>query len=118
MMFLAGAPSVHRKSAQWCPMDAHGSVRHAPGDSRYEYVLNGQVVGVADYRVCGGQVVMHHTFTNPEHRGEGIGALLVAGALDDIRQSGRHVVPTCWFVAKFIDAHVEYHDLFPEVSEV
>jgi len=99
-------------------MTAQGSVRHVPEGARYEYVLDGAVVGVADYRVCGGQVVMHHTVTVPEHRGNGIAAQLVAGALEDVRSSGRHVVPTCWFVAKFIDAHPEYHDLLPEVSEI
>lgn len=95
-------------------MDAQGTVRHLPEESRYEYVLDGEVVGVADYRLCGADVVMHHTMTVPERRGEGIAGQLVAGVLDDARARGRHVVPTCWFVAMFIDAHAEYHDLLPE----
>ena len=99
-------------------MDAQGgTVRHVPEGSRYEYVIDGEVVGVADYRMCAGQVVMHHTVTVPERRGEGIAAHLVAGVLDDVRAEGRHVVPTCWFVAKYIDAHPEYHDLLPELTE-
>jgi uncharacterized protein len=98
-------------------MDGQGSVRHVPEAARYEYLIEGNVVGVLDYRIGGDQVVMHHTYTNPESRGEGIAARLVAGALDDVRRSGQHVVPTCWFVAKFIDGHAEYHDLLPDVSE-
>jgi predicted GNAT family acetyltransferase len=97
-------------------MDPGGTVRHVPEGSRYEYVLDGAVVGIADYRMCAGQVVLHHTVTVPERRGQGIAGHLVAGVLDDVRSTGRHVVPTCWFVAKFIDAHSEYHDLLPESS--
>ena len=36
---------------------------------------------------------------------------LIAFALADIQRSGRRVLPTCWFVAQFIDDHPEYADL-------
>jgi predicted GNAT family acetyltransferase len=31
--------------------------------------------------------------------------------LASIRSSGRTVVPTCWYVAQFIDGHPDYADL-------
>jgi uncharacterized protein len=93
-------------------MSPTGTVRHDEKKSRYEYVTNdGQVVGVADYDVAGDRVVMHHTQTAPAHRGQGIAAVLVAGALDDLRARGLQVVPTCWYVAQFIDEHPAYGDL-------
>lgn len=79
--------------------------------SRYELVEDGSVIGIADYRDGEGIVELPHTVIDPKRRGEGLGAVLVRGALDDIRTSGRIVVPTCWYVAEFIDGHPEYGDL-------
>jgi predicted GNAT family acetyltransferase len=88
-----------------------GTVIHDVDGSRYEYVEEGHVLAIADYRLVGEQIVMHHTETRASHRGRGIGEMLVAGALDDVRARELHVVPECWFVAEFIDRHPEYHDL-------
>jgi uncharacterized protein len=87
------------------------AVRHDHEQSRYELVVDDEVVAIADYRDDGGTVVMHHTYTNPQHRGKGYAAQVVEGALDDLRARGRTIVPTCWFVAEFVDARPEYRDL-------
>jgi predicted GNAT family acetyltransferase len=86
-------------------------VRHNTERSRYELLVDGQLVGIADYRVHGDQVVFPHTEINPAMRGRGLGAELVQGALDDVRSTGRTVVPACWYVAQFIDEHPAYQDL-------
>lgn len=86
-------------------------VRKAEDRSRYELVEDGSVIGFADYRDQGDVVELPHTVIEPRRRGEGLGAVLVRGALDDLRPSGRRVLPTCWYVAEFIDAHPEYADL-------
>lgn len=86
-------------------------VRNAEDRSRYELVIDGDVLGIADYQVDGDTVVFPHTVVNPQRRGQGLGALLVQGALDDVRGSGRRVVPACWYVREFVDAHEEYADL-------
>jgi predicted GNAT family acetyltransferase len=44
-------------------------------------------------------------------RGRGLGERLIQEALDDVRSRGQQVVPRCWFVAEFIDAHPEYKEL-------
>jgi len=43
--------------------------------------------------------------------GRGLAARLVAGALDDIRARGLHVVPICPFVSSYISRHPDYGDL-------
>ena len=90
-------------------MDA--DVRRNPERSRYELVQDGQVVGVADYRESGDTVVLPHTEIDRSMRGRGLGDVLVKGVLDDLRGGGRSVVPSCWFVAAYIDDHPEYRDL-------
>lgn len=86
-------------------------VRRNPDQSRYELFVDGQLVGIAEYRVSGDYVVFPHTVINRDRRGTGLGAQLVQAALDDVRPSGRRVVAQCWYVAEFIDEHPEYQDL-------
>lgn len=86
-------------------------VRKNPEAGRYELLVDGEVAGFADYRVHGEVVILPHTVIAAPMRGRGLGDILVAGALEDIRASGKRVVPSCWFVAEFIDARSEYQDL-------
>jgi predicted GNAT family acetyltransferase len=92
-------------------METTMTVRDNPERRRYELLDGDELVGIADYVVQGDRVVMPHTVIDPMRRGQGLGAQLVAGALDDIRRAGRTVVPRCWYVAEFIDAHPGYADL-------
>jgi uncharacterized protein len=87
------------------------TVRDNPDRSRYELVEDDQVVGIADYVIDGDRVIMPHTVIDPARRGGGLGAVLVQGALDDIRKAGRTVVPRCWFVAEFLELNADYADL-------
>lgn len=79
--------------------------------ARYELVEDGDVVAFADYIERPDIVVFPHTVVLPHLRGRGVGATLVKQALDDVRASGRQVLPTCWYVAEFMDANPEYRDL-------
>ena len=90
----------------------HGAVVSDNGDlRRFELVVGGEIVGFADYVVHGDTMVMPHTVIDPAHRRKGLGAILVRGALDDIRRRGFSVDPQCWYVAEFIDTHDGYGDL-------
>ncbi len=91
--------------------DPNPTVRKVDDQSRYELLVDDQIVGIADYRVVGDAVVMPHTEIVSHLRGRGLGDILVQGALDDVRSQGRTVVPQCWFVAGFIEQHAEYGDL-------
>ena len=90
----------------------HGPVVSDNGDlRRFELVVDGEIVGFADYVVHGDTMVMPHTVIDPAHRRKGLGAILVRGALDDIRRRGFSVDPQCWYVAEFIHGHDGYSDL-------
>jgi predicted GNAT family acetyltransferase len=87
-------------------------VRRNEQRSRYELFDGDAVVGVADYREQSGRVVvMPHTEIDPDRRGHGLGAVLVRGALEDLRARGVSIVPACWFVAEFIDEHPDYQEM-------
>jgi predicted GNAT family acetyltransferase len=86
-------------------------VRDNPERSRYELFIDGEVVGIADYSLEGDVAVFPHTEIEARLRGQGLGAVLVRGALDDARARGFTVVPQCWYVAQFIEQHPTYRDL-------
>lgn len=81
------------------------------GDASTSGGCDDDVLGFADYRVEGRRAVFPHTVIDPGRRGQGLGDVLVAGALDDVRALGLTVVPQCWFVDQFLDQHPEYADL-------
>jgi predicted GNAT family acetyltransferase len=87
-------------------------VRHSSESSRYELWEDGSMLGIADYRPGeAGVLVFPHTQIAPDRRGEGLGAVLVRGALDDVRARGFRVVPACWYVEEFMRANPAYADL-------
>ena len=88
-------------------------VRHNVDESRYEILRDGRVVGIAEYVDRGEILVFHHTEIDAPLRGDGLGAQLVGAALDDVRARDRHIIPTCWYVAEFVEHHPEYVDLVP-----
>jgi predicted GNAT family acetyltransferase len=88
-------------------------VRNNEAESRYELLLDGEVVGVAEYRPTGdgSRLVFPHTEIVEPLRGQGLGDRLIRAALDDVRRAGRTLDPSCWAVAEFINEHREYADL-------
>jgi predicted GNAT family acetyltransferase len=86
-------------------------VRRIEERSRYELLVDGELAGIADYREQGDVLVLPHTEVDASRRGQGLGAVLVRGALDDVRARGQKVVPACWYVAEFLEQHADYADL-------
>ena len=87
-------------------------VHHNPELQRYELMVDGSIVGIADYRERNGELHFPHTQVDPAHGGQGLGTFLVGHALDDVRANrSEAVVPTCWFVAAFIADRPDYADL-------
>jgi uncharacterized protein len=87
------------------------AVQDNPGELRYELLLDEHVVGEILYRLAPDHVVLLHTEVLPSLEGKGLGARLVAGALDDVRDRGLHVIPFCPFVRSYIRRHSDYADL-------
>jgi predicted GNAT family acetyltransferase len=86
-------------------------VRRDDEHSRYELVIDGEIVGGADFVLDGTTMVLPHTEIDPRQRGRGWGAVLVQGVLDDARARGLDVVPTCWYVREYIALHPDEADL-------
>ena len=78
--------------------------------SRFEVEVDGKM-GVADYRRTGDRIEFTHTEVPESLRGQGAGKALAREALEYARREGLEVVPTCRFIAGYIERHPEYQDL-------
>jgi predicted GNAT family acetyltransferase len=87
------------------------TVRDRPEELRYEIEVDGEVAGFLIYRREPGLLELVHTDVDPKWEGQGVGAALVQGALDDVRARGLKVRPYCPFVVAYILRHPEYQDL-------
>jgi predicted GNAT family acetyltransferase len=54
------------------------------------------------------------TFVPSAARGRGVGAALVAQALEHARNEGYQVIPSCWYVKRWVDRHPDYAGLLRE----
>ena len=82
-----------------------------PEEQRYELWLGATRAGFIQYRSGPGTIVLVHTAVEPAFEGQGLGARLVAGALDDLRARGLRLVALCPFVRAYLRRHREYADL-------
>jgi predicted GNAT family acetyltransferase len=86
-------------------------VEHDVSESRFEIFLDGQLAGYADYAERNGVRDFHHTVTYPQFRGQGLAAQLVKAALDDTKDRGFSVVPSCSYVEHYIAENPSYAEL-------
>ena len=86
-------------------------IRHDADNSRYTVQVNQDVAGYAAYEEADGIRNFNHTVIEETYRGKGLSKELIAFALDDTREAGLKVVPSCSAVADFIAKNGEYADL-------
>ncbi|MEV4275488.1 GNAT family N-acetyltransferase [Actinoplanes xinjiangensis] len=80
-------------------------------EHRFELIVDGEVGALATYRLRDGVVNILHTETAPPMRGRGLAGELARQTLDQIRERGDRVVPSCPFFARWIEEHPAYRDL-------
>ncbi len=87
------------------------TVRDNPERCRYELIVDGRIVSIADYQLDGATLVVPHVETDPAMRGQGMADRLMRGMLDDLRAGERTIRPLCGFAAGFIREHTYDTDL-------
>jgi predicted GNAT family acetyltransferase len=86
-------------------------IRHEPDAERFVLELGGGT-GLITYRELAGRVLdLDHTFVPPGLRGGGVASRLTEHALRYAREHGYRVIPSCPFVAAFIERHPQHRDL-------
>ena len=85
-------------------------ITHNQAAKRFETTIEGHT-GFISYQDQGDRIVYDHTIVPSELGGKGVGSALVKHALDYARSEGKKVIPTCSYVASYINKHAEYQDL-------
>jgi len=86
-------------------------IRHEPDARRFVADVGGKAAYIT-YRQHDGQLLeLDHTYVPRELRGGGVASQLTVRALEYARERGYRVVPSCPFVAAFIERHPEYREL-------
>jgi len=76
--------------------------------SRYTLHDGNDLVSVLDYRDDGRTVALTRAFTVPTFRGHGYAAVITERAVDAIERAGdREILPVCWYVGEWFEAHPE-----------
>jgi predicted GNAT family acetyltransferase len=88
--------------------DQQISVRKATEKSRFEAVIDGAVVGIADITEDDERVVFNHVEVTPAWQGQGIASRLVHEAFDQVIAQGKAIRPLCPFAVGYLDRHPEY----------
>ncbi len=91
------------------------AVHDSPDAHRYEAVVDGEVVGFADYTLDQDVITFVHTEVDDAQEGQGVGSALIRGAIDDVRVKGaRTVRAACPFVSTWLRDHPENNDLLDQ----
>ena len=86
--------------------DVEPRVVDNPEEHRYELWLDHRLAGEIRHAARDdGAIVLIHTEIDRELEGQGLGNLLVQGALDDLRARGIDYVPLCPFVRAYLRRH-------------
>ena len=86
-------------------------VTHRPEQRRYEITADGRPAGFTEYTDYRRVRTFVHTEIDQQFEGLGLGSVLIADALDDVREHGMTIVPQCPFVQAYVDHHPEVADL-------
>ena len=78
-------------------------VEHDEANSQFTVTLDGRTAVLRYRRASDGALDYESTFVPPPLRRRGIGRKLVQHALQYARDNTYDVIPTCWFVKKFMD---------------
>ena len=95
-------------------MNDHLPISLDEGDTKGRYVVKGPDGSEAEMtftKVGKHQVIIDHTEVPDAFRGQGIGARLVARAVEDARAAGRTIIPLCPFAAAQFRRHPEWADV-------
>jgi predicted GNAT family acetyltransferase len=89
-------------------------VRDNTEKHRFERQIHDGSLAAAYYRLENGRYVFFDVEV-PEFASQGIGAALVQGVFNTLRERGEKAVIKCSFMQKFLQSHPEYNDVVDTV---
>lgn len=91
-------------------------ITHNPATQRFETVIDGHTAFLSYQVIDDTTLNYNHTIVPSALGGRGIGSALVKFALDTAQAHHKKIVPSCSFVANYIDKHPNYQSLLAHQS--
>jgi predicted GNAT family acetyltransferase len=92
-------------------MNPAATVRRNDARHRYEIEVDGKVAGSMVFRPHGDALELVHTEVGEAYQGQGLAAQLARFALDEARRTGQKIIPSCAYVAAYLERHPQDQDL-------
>ena len=86
-------------------------LRDSPDGHRFELLVDGEMAGLAAYRIRDGVVAITHSEVDRRFRGQGLGNELARRTLDLLRSRGARVEVICPFFARYVAEHHDWDDI-------
>ena len=87
------------------------TVTHQEDRKRFIITVDGEEAGYATYVERDGVRDFNHTVVDPKFRGQGLSSPLIKTALDETRERGFSIIPSCSAVEHFVHKYEDYQDL-------
>lgn len=87
------------------------SIEHDSETHRFTLSVTTGTAVLSYTRAGPGVVELFSTYVPPGDRGRGVAARLVEAAVGYARSEGLRIIPTCWYVAHWMQRHPEHADL-------
>lgn len=98
-------------------MNKENAVRDNKQEHRFEMALGeGKMAFIQYAKPDEGVLDLMHTEVPEEFEGKGIGSELVKGTFEILQQENLKMLPTCRFVAVYLQRHPEYQSLAASAS--
>ena len=88
----------------------HAPARHIPELQRFALEFDGKESFLM-YEIDKGNLNLVRTFVPEEQRGHGLAEALVLEAFSFAKSEKRKIIPSCGYVAKYIEKHPEWKKL-------
>jgi uncharacterized protein len=82
-----------------------------PEARRYEAIVDGEIMGIAQYLPVEGRLIFTHTEVDTAVEGQGIGSRLAQGIFEDLRRRGLKATLRCPFLSAQVRRKPEYADV-------
>lgn len=84
---------------------------HNPTNQRFETTIDGVTAYLSYKSIDETTLDYNHTIVPAELGGKGLGSLLAKTALDYAKENGKKIIPSCSFVAKYLEKNPQYQEL-------
>lgn len=85
-------------------------VIHDKENNRFVINING-LESFVEYSLYENVMDLYHTYTPPQLRGKGLAEKVVRAAIEYAKKNKLKVIPSCSYVAVFMQRHPEYSEL-------